>query len=138
MTRKFDRNEAIVKGREALIARLKAELKHGDDDDSTEQFLDAEAVVDQYLEAVENKMATLPTSDDLAFACAVLLVPTQAVEQRDMAFLGQLCASEVGVDMYAIAPQIEEMKSRAIARLEKMAAQHEAPEAGLLIDDVPF
>ena len=138
MTRKFDKNEAIAKGREALIARLKAELKHGDDDDSTEQFLDAEAVVDQYLEAVENKMATLPTSDDLAFACAVLLVPTQAVEQRDMALLGQLCASEVGVDMYAIAPQIEEMKSRAIARLEKMAAQNEAPDAGSLIDDVPF
>lgn len=138
MTRKFDKNQAIARGREALIARLKVELKDGDDDDSTEQFLDAEAVVDQYLEAVEKEMATLPTSDDLAFACAVLLVPTQAVEQRDMDLLGQLCASEVGVDMYAIAPQIEEMKSRAIARLEKMAGRHEAPEAGSLNDDVPF
>lgn len=138
MTRKFDKSQAFARGREALFARLQVELKHGDDDDSTEQFLDAEAVVDQYLEAVEKKMATLPTSDDLAFACAVLLVPTKAVEQRDIDLLGQLCASEVGVDMYAIAPQIEEMKSRAIARLEKMAGQHEASEARSLIDDVPF
>jgi hypothetical protein len=138
MTRKFDKYEAIAEGREALIARVKAELKHGDDDDSTEQFLDAEAVVVQYLDAVQSKMATLPTSEELAFACAVLLVPTQAIEQRDMALLGQLCASEVGVDMYAIAPQIEEMKSRAIARLEKMAGQDETQQASSLIDDVPF
>lgn len=137
MTRKIDKNEAIARGREALIVRLKAELKHGDDD-STEQFLDAEAVVDQYLEAVEKKISALPTSEDLAFACAVLLVPTQAVKQRDMALLGQLCASEIGVDMYAIAPQIEEMKSRAIARLEKLAGQHDALEASSLTDDVPF
>lgn len=138
MTRKFDKNQAIARGREVLLAKLKVELKHGEDDASTEQFLDAEAVVDQYLEAVEAKTATLPTSDELAFACAILLVPTQAVEKQDMDLLGQLCASAVGVDMYAIAPQIKEMKSRAIARLEKMAGQHEAPEVCSLIDDVPF
>ena len=138
MARKFDRKEAIARGSEALITRMKAELKHADDDASIEQFHDAEAVVDQYLEAVKKKMATLPTSEDLAFACAVLLMPTLVVEQRDKALLEQLCASEVGVNMYAIAPRIEELKSRAIARLEKMAEQFEAPEAGSLIIDVPF
>lgn len=138
MAHKVDKAEAVAKGSEALIARLKAELKQADDDAPTDQFLDAETVVEQYLEAVEQKAATLPTSEDLAFACAVLLMPTQAFEQRDMALLGQLCAPEVGVDMYAIAPRIEEMKSRAIARLEKIERQPEAPKAGSLIDDVPF
>ena len=138
MARKIDKDEAVAKGSAALMARLKAELKHADDDASTTQFLDAEAVVEQYLEAVEKKVATLPTSENLAFACAILLMPTQAFEQRDMALLGQLCAPEVGVDMYPIASRIEEMKSRAIARLEKIAGQHEAPGAGSLIDDVPF
>jgi hypothetical protein len=133
MTGMRNKHEAIERGRKTLLARLTEELKHADDESSTEQFFDAEATVDRYLGALAQRTTALPVAEDLACACAVLLVTTQAVEQRDMSLLGQLCAPEVGVDMVAIAPQVEEMKTRAIARLEKLANDPEPPSDRPLI-----
>lgn len=78
-----NKNEAIDRGHKALLARLAAELRDADDESSTEQFLAAEAAVDRYLDAVAQRTISLTVSQDLAFACAVLLITTQAVERRD-------------------------------------------------------
>lgn len=132
------KQEVIDRGCAALFARLEAELKHADDESSTEQFLNAEATVDRYLDAVAQRTPTFPVSEDLAFACALLLTTTHALAEHDMALLGLLCSPGIGVDMVAIAPQVEEMKTRAIARLESLANEPEPSPGGPLIDDVPF
>lgn len=113
--------ELIDKGRKALIARLSMEQKHADDEGLVEQFLDAESTIEQYLDAVAQGSTSLPESQDLAFACALLLVTTKALEESDMELLGRLNAPEVGVSIFAVSRQVEDMKTRAIARLEKLA-----------------
>lgn len=138
MTTMRNKYDAIVRGRKALLTRMTAELKNKDDESSTEQFLDAETTVDQYLDAVMHRTTAIPVSEDLAFACAILLITAQAIEQRDMGLLGQLCAPEIAVDLVAIAPQIEEMKMRAIIRLAKLANEQEQLSDWPEIDDVPF
>lgn len=135
-----NKHEAVARGCKALLTRMTAELKNKDDENSTEQFLDAEATVDQYLDAIKHRTPAIPMSEDLAFACAVLLVTAQAIEQRDMELLGHLCAPEIAVDMVVIAPQVEEMKTRAITRveIEKLSNEQERLSDWPEIDDVPF
>jgi hypothetical protein len=123
---------AIEEGRTRLLARLTAELKHADDDASAEQFIEAERIVDQYLDAVRDGSASLPDSQELAFACLLMLVVTQTIKQSDLVTLARLNAPRVGVELYSISGEISDMKARAIERLEMWAS----PDAG--DGDVPF
>jgi len=135
--------EFINKGRQALIARLSAELKLADDEGSVEQFLDAESTIEQYLDAVAHGSTSLPESQELAFACALLLVTTKTLEVGDIELLGRLNAPEVGISMFGISEQIKDMKTRAIARLEKLAESDDRDSSPPSVDpfadgDVPF
>lgn len=113
--------ELIDKGREALAARLSAELKQADDESSVDQALDAESTIEQYLEAVDEKSTSLPDRQELAFACVLLLVISRTLAEDDLELLGRLNAPELSVSMFAIFGQIADMKTRAIAGLEKLA-----------------
>jgi hypothetical protein len=133
------RLDSISKGRDGLFLRLKEELKHADDESSYEQFDEAEATVDRYLESVRQRGTDMPTSENLAFACAILLLMTNSMEQRDFDLLGELCAPDLGIDMIALAPQVAELKTRAIAGLEALAKQeNSARTSGEDDGTVPF
>ncbi|AOK42568.1 hypothetical protein [Burkholderia vietnamiensis] len=143
MTTPNTERELIDRSRDALYMRLSSELKHADDEESAEQFLGAESVVDQYLDATAQGTASLPDRQDLAFACALLLVTTRTIQKRDLELLGRLNATEIGISLFSISGQIEEMRTRAIAGLAKLA---QAGDAGTDLPlqtpspdgDVPF
>lgn len=117
MTRGQDERDSIAEGRKGLTARLDAELKQADDEGSVEQFLEAEATIEEYLDAVAECSVSLPNSPELAFACAILLITTETLEERDLELLGRLNAPTAGVSLYAVSGQIADMKARAIAAL---------------------
>lgn len=133
----------IEKARRALFARVSAEMSEPDDETHVEHVLEAESEIDRYLDAVREGSALLPDPQNLAFACALLLVVAKVLEQRDVDLLGWLNAPEIGVSMYAVSGQITEIKERAIAGLEKLdeaarrtaTQRSNAPSSG---DDVPF
>lgn len=132
----------IEKGREDLYARLSAELKHAADDGAADQFIAAEHVVSQYLDAVGQGRDSLPDRNELAFACALLLVTTKTIEKRDLELLGRLSTMEIGISLFAMSDEIEEIRTRAIAGLDKLAGST-APAGDLRRDtlpndDVPF
>ncbi|ONN67806.1 hypothetical protein [Herbaspirillum sp. VT-16-41] len=136
---KINKADLMRKGRDALFARVKAELKHANDEKSHEQFDDAKSTIDRYLDAAQQRQTDMPSSEDLAFACAILLLTTQAMEQSDFDFLGALCAPELGVDMFGLAPRVAELKARAIARPETTAKQHASTPPAVVGDDsIPF
>jgi len=120
--KKSEEKALLIQGKNSLYDRLTAELKHADDEGAVEQFLDAEAIVDQYLYAINEQSMDWPDRQGLAYACTHILVTTKTMTQCDWDFLGRLNSVMLGISMIAIAPQIKDMKDRAIAGLEKMAA----------------
>ncbi|MEX3960138.1 hypothetical protein [Trinickia sp. EG282A] len=115
------KRDVFARASEDLFARLNAELRHADDPKSFEQFDAAESTIEQYLDAVAEGSSSLPDAQDLAFACALLLVTTRTIEKRDIEFLQRLNAPEAGISLYGIASEIARMKTRAIAGLERLA-----------------
>ncbi|MFL9966705.1 hypothetical protein PQR02_38260 [Paraburkholderia sediminicola] len=132
------RSADLVKIREAhkaLIARMERELKPADDERSIAQALEAEDTVDRYLAAVQEQSLAHPDRQELAFALAFLLLTSQTMKERDLDLLGRLNAPSIGMSLFAIAAQVEEMKLRAITGYEKLAAS--ADDASADRDVVP-
>ncbi|KGS89676.1 hypothetical protein [Burkholderia pseudomallei] len=113
--------EVIARASEDLFRRVGDALREPDEAKVFEQFDTAESTVDQYLDAVAQGSTALPDAQDLSFACALLLVAARTIEKRDIEFLQRLNAPEVGVSLYDIAPEIADMKTRAVAGLKRLA-----------------
>jgi hypothetical protein len=142
MTKGSDERIEISKAQTALLARMERELKPADDELSIKQALDAEDTVDKYL--VEERSISHPDRQELAFVLAVLLLTSKTLEERDLDLLGRLNAPRIGLSLFAIAAQVEEMKGQAIFGYEKLtAAANDVPTERNVappIDDdaVPF
>jgi len=84
---------------------------------------------------------SLPDRQDLAYACALVLVMSQALTDLDFELIGRLYAPEVPVSMFALSKDIADMKARAVAAAEKLSGAHDMPRgpADSSTDgDVPF
>lgn len=121
-----------------LFDRLKRSLPDADEDHdvAVDAFIDAEILIDAYLDAVDARSSQLPAGPDLALACAHVLVATQAVTQADLDILSRLNAPALGAPLYEFAPQVADMKRRALAALEPMA--NAAPSPAPSQADDPF
>lgn len=120
---KLNKRQLLIAANHDLYDRLERTLPDaGEDDEKAENaFMEAEIVIDTYLEGVAAQSAQLPAGPDLALACAHVLVATQALTQEDMATLTRLNAPALGVPLYEVAPQVADMQRRALAALETMA-----------------
>lgn len=141
--KKANERDLINAGIAALHDRLRSELKNTDDDAAAEQFICAEVIIDQYLHAIEERSTSWPDRQELAYACIHVLVTTQSLTKDDLELLGRLNALSVGISMFAISPQVADMKTRVIANIERMAAAEvggpvQQPFLPLPEDDVPF
>ncbi|WP_427308986.1 hypothetical protein [Cupriavidus sp. H39] len=139
--RKLTERDFVQKSQDALHACLATALKDADDESWAEQFLEAEATISTYLQAVEDGSPSLPDRQDLAYACALVLVMSQALTDLDFELIGRLYAPEVPVSMFALSKDIADMKARAVAAAEKLGGAHDMPRgpADSSTDgDVPF
>ncbi|OZI28670.1 hypothetical protein CEG14_22220 [Bordetella genomosp. 1] len=122
-----------------LWARLTDSLSHYDGEAAADSFMEAEGLIDTYLEAVAAQSTNLPDRQALALACAHLLVTMRTMTEDDLATLVRLNATSLGVSLYALAPTVAEMKQRALAGLQVMAQPHAGPARTPSVDfDSPF
>lgn len=139
--------DQLLASRNDLVKRFDETLPdaNADLEASCDAFLDAEILIDTYIEAVESQTTELPDPQALALACTHLLVTTCTLTEADMKVLARLNAPALGVSLYELAPVIAAMKHRAIAGLEAMAkaeAEAEARKKHVLSpipdDEIPF
>lgn len=133
----------IVQGKNALYGRLEADLKPANDDQAAEQFMEAEVVVDEYLDAIKTRSLSWPDRQNLAYACAYLLVTTRTMTEADYELLGRLNSPSVGVDMLGIATHVLDMRARAEAGLKRLADEEmslasQETEGVIEAGDIPF
>ncbi|MFY2610842.1 hypothetical protein ACOTJQ_28900 [Achromobacter xylosoxidans] len=121
-----------------LFDRLKRSLPDADEnhDVAADAFINAEILIEAYLDAVNARSTQLPAGPDLALACAHVLVATQAVTEADLDILSRLNAPALGAPLYEFAPHVADMKRRALAALELMATA--APPPAPSQADAPF
>lgn len=122
--RKPSQSQLLLAANRDLFDRLERSLPSTDEDDekACDAFLDAEGLIDAYLDSVAEGSTELPEASDLALACAHVLVATQALTQDDLATLTRLNASGLGTSLYELAPQVANMKKRALTALKALAS----------------
>ena len=120
---KLKKRALLIAANRDLVERLVQSFPDANEDDekAADAFIDAEVVIDSYLDSVAARSADLPTGPDLALACAHVLVATEKLVQDDLETLTRLNAPELGVSLYEFAPKVAEMKRRALAGLEALA-----------------
>lgn len=116
MTTKKAQAQAFAK----MVALLKPQP--ADDDAATEQWLNAEGVVDSYIEGVEARSADLPGRQELGEACLCLLSMVGLIRNDDnLKLVSELLMPEVGLELYALLPRVQKLMGEAIAELEALA-----------------
>lgn len=123
--------DQLLASRNDLVKRLYDTLPdaNADLEASVDAFLDAEILIDTYIEAVDSQTTELPDPQALALACTHLLVTTRTINDADLKSLARLNAPALGASLYELAPVIVEMKHRALAGLEVMAKAEAETEA---------
>jgi hypothetical protein len=121
--RKPSQSQLLLAASQDLFDRLERSLPSADEDDerACDAFLDAEGLIDAYLDSVASGSTELPAASDLALACAHVLVATQALTQDDLTTLTRLNAPGLGGHRYTKCPQVANMKERALTALKAMA-----------------
>lgn len=113
-----------------------------DDDSAAEMWMEAECVVDGYIEAVEGQSIDLPTARELGEACFRLLQLTGSIHKDENLYLvAELLAPKNGLLMYSLLPRVKKLKDEAVATLDRQAKPQEAQEqyqADQNDDDLPF
>ncbi|AEF89708.1 hypothetical protein DelCs14_2696 [Delftia sp. Cs1-4] len=139
--------EQLAASKNDLVERLYGTLPDANADSEAwgDAFLDAEILIDTYIEAVESQTTELPDPQGLALACIHLLFTTRTLTEEDLKALTRLNAPALGASLYELAPVIFEMKRRALAGLEAMARTEAEAEARkkralspLSDDEIPF
>ena len=109
-------------------ARTEAQMKAlmqslpTDDDEATELWLEAEALVERYIGAVQERSANLPDRQELGVACFRLLAMVQLLGVGDnYKFAATLLTPEIGVEMYALLPRVQKLQNDAVAELHRLA-----------------
>lgn len=122
--RKPNHSQLLLAANQDLFDRLERSLPPADEDDdkACDAFLDAEGLIDTYLDSVAAGSTQLPAARDLALACAHVLVATRTLTKGDLATLTRLNAPELGASLYEVAPLVSGMKERALTALKAMAA----------------
>ncbi|MFL1456074.1 hypothetical protein ACJO5Y_16675 [Marinobacter sp. GN3S48] len=108
-----------------------------DDEGFAEEVIDAETVIEAFLDSIRRHSTELPSRNELAMACMCLAFSTR---QEDIVkgawdIVWKLSNDEIGVSFYSIAPTIEEMHKAAVYSWEQSAKQQVKPCDN---DDVPF
>lgn len=89
---------------------------------ATEKRLEAEKVIDEYIDAVQARKADLPNRQDLADACLYLLKIYETDHNDHMLkFVQELLMPEVGISMYGILPEVRQLKDEIMGQLEKLS-----------------
>lgn len=132
-------NIALDQATKAMVERAANEWPASDDDEAiAKQFVEAESDINNYLAAVENRSATFPDAQELAWACYSALAFTDELQPGDAKFLARLYASSLGASMFEIAPKIRDIRNRAVQKLEKWKADSGEKPATMPDDELPF
>jgi hypothetical protein len=116
------------------------------DNVSEDLVVDSLATISVYLAAVEAKSADLPIREDLGMACFLLLWDAMIV-QDDMdryEVVLKLLTPEIGVDMFACANAVRDVRSAYLAELSsrgKTAEERQianSPSSGIDDCELPF
>ena len=108
-----------------------------DDEGFAEEVINAETVIESFLDSIHRNSGDLPSRNELAKACVCLAFSTrqQDIVEGSWDIVWKLSNDDVCVSFYEIAPIIEEMHKAAVISWEHLAKQHVEPSDN---DDVPF
>jgi hypothetical protein len=108
-----------------------------DDEGFAGEVIDAEAVIEAFLDSMRRTSTELPSRNELAMACMCLAISTRQedIVKGSWDVVWKLSNDEIGVSYYSIAPTIEEMHKAAVYSWEQLAKQQLKPCDNY---DVPF
>ncbi|MFT7404956.1 hypothetical protein [Zhongshania sp.] len=85
------------------------------------EVIDAETVIEAFLDSIRRTSTELPPRNELAMACMCLAISTRQedIVKGSWDVVRKLSNEEIGVSYYSIAPTIEEMHKAAVYSWEQ-------------------
>lgn len=108
------------------------------DHEFSEEFMEAEDIVNSYICAVDSGSTVLPSKEGLARAvlCLTFSIPNPERPKTIWNLIHSLTSPENGVAFYAIKPQVNEIFLLAQSNLERIKKNNEASRGFKNFDDL--
>ena len=99
-----------------------AEKEPVDDETASELWLEAEAIVDTYIEAAESRsIEDLPSRQELGESCFWLLFQTKVLrEDEHYRLIVELLSPQLGLSLFDLLPRVRKLREAALDALEAM------------------
>ena len=99
-----------------------AEKEPVDDETASELWLEAEAIVDTYIEAAESRsIEDLPSRQELGESCFWLLFQTKVLrEDEHYRLIVELLSPQLGLSLFDLLPLVRKLREAALDALESM------------------